>query len=496
MARPARASDERETAPITASRVLCVDLDGTLVATDLLWESVFSVLRHRPWLLLIAPLWLLKGRAHLKRQLAEAAHIDFATLPYRAAVLEYIETERRHGRSVVLATASDQAIAAGVANHLGIFSSVLASDGQVNLKGRTKAATLISRFGAGNFDYIGDSRADIPCWECATTAMTTNPGWTGHVNGLRTIPVGQTGVGHTLRSIVRAARPYQWVKNLLLVVPVLAAHRFDWQVATDLLLAIASFSLCASGGYILNDLLDVTADRQHARKRRRPFAAGDLSLKSGVVLLAVTWTLGFGLAAAFLPGQFVAITGAYLAATASYSIRLKREPVLDVMFLAGLYVMRVIAGGMATNVPVSTWMLAFTLFVCLSLAFLKRFIEVNGHAGAIHAGAAHAGAASAMVPGRGYAAQDAAWLHSVGIASAYLSTVVLAIYANNPDVSRLYRHPQRLLLFCPILLYWATRVWLSAHRGQLHDDPVVAVSRDPVTYVVGALSAAIVWAAI
>lgn len=470
----------------TDTRVLCVDLDGTLVATDLLWESLFSVLRTRPWMLLAAPFWLLQGRAHFKRRLADAAYIDFSTLPYRADVLEFIGVEHRRGRTVVLATAADQALATGVSSHLGIFSAVIASDGLTNLKGRAKAASLINRFGTGNFDYIGDSRADIPCWECAATAMTTNPSWEKRLPHLRTLRGAHPELAEILRSVVKAARPHQWIKNLLLLVPALAAHRFDWEVQRALVLAFTSLSLCASGGYILNDLLDVTADRRHQRKRFRPFAAGDLSLRTGMLLVFATWAAGFGLAGAFLPPAFVMTVTLYLAATAAYSIRLKREPVLDVMFLAGLYVVRVVAGGTATGIPVSTWLLAFTLFVCLSLAFLKRFIEVWGNANG----------SSAQVPGRGYLADDAMWLHSVGTTSAYLSAVVLAIYANSADVTRLYSHPERLLLVCPVLLYWATRIWLNAHRRLIHDDPVVAVVGDPVTYMVAVISAAAVWIAV
>jgi 4-hydroxybenzoate polyprenyltransferase len=273
------------------------------------------------------------------------------------------------------------------------------------------------------------------------------------------------------------------VKNLLLVVPAVAAHRLDPGTLTALVLAFASLSLCASGGYVLNDLLDLSADRQHHRKRHRPFASGRLPVRAGALLIALCWLAGFSLALATLPRFFALLALGYLLCTSAYSFWLKREPVLDVMFLAGLYVVRVIAGGAATGVPVSTWLLAFTLFVCLSLAFLKRFIEVH---------APRAGGAEAPMPGRGYVPGDAQWLQSAGLTSAYLAVVVLAIYVNNADLTRLYAHPDRLLLVCPVLLFWATRSWLLAHRRQIHDDPVVAVSSDPVTYALGAIVAAIV----
>jgi 4-hydroxybenzoate polyprenyltransferase len=288
-----------------------------------------------------------------------------------------------------------------------------------------------------------------------------------------------------LAAIGTVARPHQWVKNLLLVLPMIAAHRFDLATVHAVVLAVASFSLVASGNYVLNDLLDLEADRQHGRKRLRPIAAGHLSVAAGTLLMFAAWMLGVGIAVAHLPRAFLATVAAYVVATSVYSMWLKRAPVLDVVLLAGLYVLRVVAGGAATGIRVSTWLLAFTLFVCLSVAFLKRFIEVH----------ALANGEARPVPGRGYMTTDAAWLQSAGVASAYLSVVVLAIYTNSPDVSLLYERPERLLLLCPVLLYAATRAWMLAHRQRLHDDPVVALAQDPVTYGVGLLSAAIVWAA-
>jgi 4-hydroxybenzoate polyprenyltransferase len=464
------------------ARVLCVDLDGTLVATDLLWESLVSTIRRQPMALIRLPFWLLRGRAYLKQRLAEASAIDFATLPYRDDVLAFVGAEHRRGRAVVLATAADHRLALGVARHLGIFSEVLASDGTTNLKGSAKASLLSGRFGKGNFDYLGDSSADVPCWESAATALSVAGTATPRCNA-NLQQVGQERPSSLLHVLMKALRPHQWVKNLLLLIPALAAHKFDPSTATAVAIGFISLSLCASGGYVLNDFLDVAADRQHPRKRHRPLASGRLSLPLGVWLIVVTWALGFGLAAALLPPAFGAVVAIYLLTTAAYSLELKRKPVLDVMVLAGLYVIRVVAGGVATGIPVSTWLLAFTLFMSISLAFLKRFVEVASRD------------RDGEVPGRGYMTNDAAWLHSAGLSSAYLSVVVLAIYVNNPDLARLYAHPNRLLLVCPVLLYWVTRVWLDAHRQTLHDDPVVAVAADRTTYIIGAIGAMIVLSA-
>jgi len=280
--------------------------------------------------------------------------------------------------------------------------------------------------------------------------------------------------------LLKALRPHQWLKNLLVLVPALAAHRLDLESFLVAGAAFVTFSFAASGGYVLNDLHDLESDRLHPRKRHRPFASGALSRTTGVVLVALLWSISFGLAAAVLPNAFVLVIAVYLAATMAYSWRLKREPVLDVVILALLYVIRVLAGGVAGNIFLSNWLLAFTLFVSLSLAFLKRFIEVRDYKG------------SEDIPGRGYRGDDAAWLHSAGLSAAFVATVVLAIYANSDDSARLYRHPERLLLLCPLLLYWATRAWLRAHRGEMHDDPVVAVAFDPSTYVVVAISVMLV----
>lgn len=471
----------RSGTPGPTRRVLCVDLDGTLVATDMLWESVFSALRRRPISLFLIPFWLLRGRPVLKWRLADLADIDYKTLPYRQETIALITEARRRGSDVVLATASALPHARGVAEHLRLFSGVLASDGDVNLKGQAKAEALIRRFGAKNFDYVGDSLADIPCWESAADAVTVGAFPVQRVRHLRHLAgSGPPEFVARLRSFLRALRPHQWLKNLLIFVPLLGAHQLDISTITMAFIAFASLSFSASGGYVLNDLLDLAADRAHWRKKYRPFAAGHLSIRMGALIIAGLWTAGFVLART-LPWQFFASVAAYLVGTAAYSLALKREPVLDVLFLAGLYVLRVLAGGWATQIPVSSWLLAFTLFLCLSLAFLKRFIEVRAQS-----------PGSGSVVGRGYFPEDAGLLQAAGLASAYLSVLVLALYVSNPEVTRLYEKPERLLLICPLLLYGTTKVWLRAHRRELHDDPLVAVVADPGTYVILAFATAVV----
>lgn len=467
-------------------RALCVDLDGTLIGSDTLWECFVSVLREKPRVLSQLPFWLLSGRAHLKQQLARVSSIDAATLPYREEVVTFLRRESASGRHIMLATAADRTVATAVADHLGLFDAVIASDGRSNLKGRAKATRLVEMFGDRQFDYIGNSTADIPVWQAAAMPLLAGGARIKGIDNLHSIDRTGTPVhGHSStaaplsRVLMKTLRPHQWIKNLLVLIPALAAHRFDASTIRNAVLALIALSLCASGGYIFNDLLDVSADRRHARKRHRPFASGRLSIGTGAILVVLTWLIGFGIGGMLLSPMFAAIMLAYVATTVAYSAALKRVAVLDVMILAGLYVFRVITGGVATGIAVSNWLLAFTLFVSLSLAFLKRFIEVR----------AVAATGGTSIPGRGYRGDDGAWLHSAGLTSAYLSAIILALYVTSGDVTRLYSHPDRLLFACPVVLYWATRTWLLAHRGEIHDDPVVAVATDPVTYVVLGLTA-------
>ena len=287
------------------------------------------------------------------------------------------------------------------------------------------------------------------------------------------------------RSLLRALRPHQWVKNVLVFVPMVMAHRlFDpalWGAAAA---AFAALSLLASGTYVINDLLDVEQDRLHPAKRHRPFASGALSAATGKIaaplLIGAGLALGFAASAAF--GLVLLV---YLATTLAYSLDLKRRAVLDVVVLAGLYVVRVMAGGAAADVPVSGWLLAFSMFFFLSLAFAKRFAELR----LIESGAAGANAR------RGYAVGDAPLLAAAGLATGYLAVLVLALYTTSPEVVALYARPQLLWLIGPLLLYWITRLWLTAQRGHLDDDPILYAAKDPASYAVGALTAATLLAA-
>lgn len=288
-------------------------------------------------------------------------------------------------------------------------------------------------------------------------------------------------------ALVRALRPHQWVKNLLVFVPILLDHRLTQpEVVARGAMAFAAFCLAASGAYVLNDILDLEADRSHPIKRHRPFASGALPPRVGYLaapaLIGASLVVGAGLLA---PG-FLALLLLYVGLTTAYSAYLKRIVVLDVLLLAGLYTLRVLAGITASGVRFSTWLLAFSTFLFLSLAFLKR----HGELSTLGAGAAP------VVRRRGYLPQDMEWLRTMGAASAYLAVLVLALYLNSDEVVKLYRKPALLFMVCPLLLYWTSRMWLLAHRGEIHEDPIVASARDPSSYVVGILVLLVLYAAL
>jgi 4-hydroxybenzoate polyprenyltransferase/phosphoserine phosphatase len=482
----ASVSTNAESSPgVKGQEVVCVDLDGTLVAGDLFWESVLKLATQSPQLLFLLPFWALRGRAFLKRQVAMHVSIRAEQLPYRGELLEHLRLARASGHRLVLTTASDELYAREICAHLGIFSAVLASDGVVNLKGRTKAARLRQEFGEGQFHYIGNDWADLPVWRVAGAATTVSAPArlierVRHGHNLKAI----VGVAPSKASaIIRALRLHQWAKNLLIFAPLVLSHRvLDPLVFIKGVVAFLAFGLCASGIYIINDLLDIPSDRAHPRKRLRPFAAGELSIPTGIALSVVLLALGLGTAALGTSIGFVRVLLIYLLVTTAYSWHLKREPVLDVFVLAALYVLRVLGGGAAAGITITNWLLGFALFLFLSLAFVKRYTEVIGQNG--------------LMPGRGYSAPDHSWMLSIGTSAGYMSVVILALYVNSTEVASLYDRPRVLWLAGPVLLYWITRLWFRAGRQQVHDDPVLEALKDPTSYACAAIALAVLLAAL
>jgi 4-hydroxybenzoate polyprenyltransferase len=464
---------------------VCVDLDGTLVAGDLFWESLLSLVTTRPWMVMLLPIWLFRGRAYAKREVAKRVGINAASLNYRPEVLEFLRARRDEGHPLVLATAADDSHAHAVAQHLGIFSMVLASDGRVNLSGRHKADRLRTQFGADGFEYLGNDWVDIPSWKTAGRATIVAAPQalvktlTRELQQVRVLVPGRS----ISRAVTRALRPFQWVKNLLVFVPLITSHRLlEPGLILQALLAFVAMCGCASGIYIINDLLDLQSDRTHPSKKRRPFASGQLSVPVGILLSVGCILTGLTVAALSSTPMLFGVLVLYLSVTIAYSSRIKREPVADVFVLAGLYVLRVVAGGIATGILISTWLLAFALFFFLSLALVKRYTEVAVRNGDL--------------PGRAYKAADDRWMHSIGTTSGYMAVLVLALYINAPDVSPLYSRPRVLWLLCPILLYWLTRTWFNASRGRGEDDPLIEAFRDPSSYLLALCSALIFLAAV
>ncbi|AIF49372.1 membrane protein [Dyella japonica A8] len=462
---------------------MCVDLDGSLIHSDLLVESALLLLGKQPWMLFGMLVWLLKGKAHLKEQIARRVELDPSALPYNQELLAWLRSQQSK-RPLILCTASDARLAIPVAKHVGVFDDVMASDGKRNLSGRNKADALVERFGEHGFDYVGNADVDLAVWQRAHGAIVVEA--SAHLSSAasRVAQVKQRFPAHkaTLRTWLKALRVHQWVKNVLVFLPLLAAHRiFDLAAVAGTVLSFLCFGLCASSVYLTNDLLDLTADRHHHRKRSRPFAAGKLPLAAGPVVAALLLVCGFALAS-LLDVKFVLTLAAYYVLTTLYSLHLKRVVMLDVIVLAMLYTTRILAGTAAIQGKHSFWLMAFSMFIFLSLAMVKRFTELLG--------AQKAGKVTAK--GRGYDVDDIPLIQSLGSASGYLAVLVLAQYVESTASSMLYRHPHYLWLLCPLLLYWISRTWAIAHRGVMHDDPVVFALKDKVSRILLVIAAAIV----
>jgi 4-hydroxybenzoate polyprenyltransferase/phosphoserine phosphatase len=456
---------------------LCVDLDGTLIHSDILVESLFALLRHNLLYAFLLPIWLYQGKAYFKSKIAQYSDIDVTTLPYNTDLLTYLQQQRAAGARLVLATASNEKFAHAIAAHLGIFDQVIASDAMLNVSGRRKAALIAEKFPGKAFDYAGNSRIDLEIWRQARHAIVVNAparvlAEARAISHVSHVIAGSRRGG---RDYLAALRPHQWVKNLLLFAPMLAAHKTqELSLVGQTLVAFCAFSLCASSVYILNDLLDLEADRRHPRKCQRPFAAGTLPILHGLLMIPALLLLAFGLAL-LLPREFLLILAGYYLITSLYSFWLKTIVLLDVSVLAGLYTLRIIAGAAAISIDSSFWLLAFSMFLFFSLAMIKRYAELL----------ALQVAGKQEPAGRGYDISDLEGLANFGISSGFLSVLVLALYVNSPEVRMLYQHPQLIWLPCPLLLYWISRTWLKTRRNQMHHDPIVFALRDPVSLGLG-----------
>lgn len=462
-------------------RPLCVDLDGTLVGTDTLWESVVALLRGRPWLILWAPFWLLGGRANFKRKVAANISLDAAALPYREGLVDALRATKQGGRRVVLATAADRQIADRVAAHVEVFDQVFSSDGSENLKAERKRQRLIEAFGEGGFDYIGDSRADLPIFESAGRGFLVNASAGVAARAARSKKIlVLSRRPSVLVAMLKQLRMHQWAKNALVLLPlVLAPQPPSSGTLLRGVLAALAFSFCASAGYVFNDLLDLSADRLHKTKRERPFASGALPVVLGPPLFVGLLALSFGISMVLLSPRFTFMLALYFVGTMTYSLELKRRLLLDVLTLAGLYTHRILAGGIATSVPISAWLLGFSMFFFLSLAFAKRYVELLPLA------------VGAKIKNRAYYKTDLQMVASMGIAAGYLAALVFSLYVENGAHQGAYREPSILWLAVPFLLYWVSRVWILTGRGEMQDDPVKFALKDRISLACAVMIASI-----
>ncbi|MDH5570982.1 MAG: UbiA family prenyltransferase, partial [Gammaproteobacteria bacterium] len=419
----------------------------------------------------------LKGKACLKHAIAQRVVVEYSLLPYNADVINYIKKQKNAGRQVILVTASDIKLAHGIADYLGMFDKVFASDSRINLKGRMKAEKLVAEYGERGFTYIGNDEADLHIWKHADLAVVTGSNKTLKNKIDRGTPVEliECESEYSVPELfIRATRPHQWVKNVLIFIPLLLAHEYtDLTRVLSTFQAFVSFCLCASAVYIFNDLMDLDSDRIHPTKKYRPFASGDLSLLTGMIFSPVLLIISLALAI-HLSVDYVLVFSVYFISTTAYSLGLKTIALLDVFILAGLYTIRVLAGTVAANVELSFWLLAFSLFLFFSLALLKRYSELFNLAKRD----------KESTTGRGYLTEDKNLLAALGIASGYISVLVMALYLQTPEHIEHYRHPELLWMVFPALLYWVSRIWLLAHRGFVNEDPVLFAVKDPQSYVI------------
>lgn len=468
---------------------LVVDLDGTLVRSDTLHEALIGLVAQSPAALVRVLQWLPGSRSALKRNVADRVVLDPALLPYDADVLDLIAKARANGRRVALVSAADHRQVEAVAAHLGLFDLAIGTGSpgtEGNLRGKAKADFLVDRFGAQGFDYIGDSATDIPVWAAARQAIAVRPsaGLQRRAGGagITLAPAGPNG-SSPVWALVRACRPHQWAKNLLILLPVLTSQNLASLPAA--LLALLCFSLTASAIYIVNDLLDLPSDRLHPRKRTRPFAAGDAGAAQGLVVSAGLLAVSVLLAAVFLPSGFLWVLLAYLVLTTLYSLSLKRKMMVDVIGLATLYTMRIVAGSMATGIELSHWLLVFSMFLFFALATIKRQAELEDLA-------QRGGDKSS---GRNLIVADLPVYQAMSIAAAQAAVMVFALYSQDAQVQANFGSPDLLLLICPVLMLWIGRMQLLTRRGYMTDDPLLFTLRDRVSRLCGLMMLAVFVAA-
>ncbi|MEL7114183.1 MAG: UbiA family prenyltransferase [Pseudomonadota bacterium] len=453
--------------------VLVADLDGTLCRTDTLQEGLLALVTQNPAALLSLPGDLTRGRAALKEKVLDQGVLDPNALPLNDDVIAALTVARAEGRRTALVSAADQRQVEAVATATGLFDEAHGTQSGENLKGPAKAVFLTNRFGENGFDYMGDAPADVPVWAAARQAITVGagPGLRRRSEAVNPNTVHISPPKGQISSAFQAMRPHQWSKNTLVFLPMLAAH--DVQELTTVILTFLAFCLTASAVYVINDLLDLAADRAHPRKRSRPFAAGDLSALFGICLAGSLLLGAVGLVGLTANSGVLGILSVYFSATLAYSAWLKRKLIIDILLLAGLYTIRIVAGGVAAAVVLSPWLLGFSMFIFLALAAVKRQAEL--------ADQLHTERSSI---GRAYEVEDLPIIRAIAIGAGQAAILVLALYLTSDTVRALYDTPILLWGIAPLLLYWILRMIMKTHRGLMNDDPIVYAATDRVSLLI------------
>lgn len=466
---------------------LVVDLDGTLINTDLLHEAIILLVKKNPLYIFMLPLWLAKGKAYFKNRLFRLVQLDYQSLPYNQELLRFLKAESAKGRKIILATASPQFCAEEVAKVHPIFSNVYGTGDGINLKAGRKLQLLIKQFGKAAFDYIGNTKADLVIFQSSRFSYLVNPSKAVEKKARQVSELKKTwnSAGTSIKDFIKAIRVYQWIKNILLFVPLITSHTAnDLSLIKICFYAFCAFSLTASAGYLINDILDINSDRKHLRKKNRPVASGKLSVIKAFSVAILFLIAGFTIAAN-INLLFLSCLFLYFCISLMYSLFIKKRVLYDVFTLTVLYSIRVFAGAVVIDVVLSFWLIAFSTFIFLSLAFVKRYAELAQMQHEV----------GLQKQGRGYIAEDLNLLQVMGVSSGFLAVVVFSLYINSPEVTKLYSNPKILWAISFLFLFWVSRIWLFTTRGKMTDDPIVFAIKDITSYWVFLFAAILIWVA-
>ena len=469
----------------TSNLPLYVDLDGTLIKSDLMFESILILLKKNLFFLFAIPVWLLKGRPYLKVQLAKRVQVPIEQVPVNEEFHEFLQKEKDRGRKLVLISASNQTVVEQVSSHFDLFNECFGSNESTNLKANNKLARIQELNNGKSFSYAGNSSADLPIWKESAEVLLVNCSQSLEGKIKTTNAKSFDSAPSQFNKLLETMRPHQWLKNLLVFVPLILSHQIN---QLDLLflsiIAYVSFCLCASSVYLLNDMLDLKSDRQHTTKSKRAFAAGDLPLATGFFAGPLLFLMGV-LFALLLPQSFLLVLMIYWLLTSLYSFCLKRLFLMDVITLAVLYTMRVIAGSAAISVQTTVWLITFSFFLFLGLALVKRVIELLNVIGE----------GKQRIEGRAYLYTHIWLLSRIGKASSATAIIVFILYITAPETIQLYSSPLILWLICPLLMYLLFRIWQFAHTQKLEEDPVLFALTDRIGQVIAVVCGALIWLA-